>query len=77
MDIKFKFIGTMRLQVGGKSELVLDVPENSTMEEALSTLGVNDTAIFKFTVVNDEKVSLDYVLQPGDEVKVFPRSFGG
>jgi sulfur carrier protein ThiS len=79
MEIKFKFIGPLKFEVGGKSLLTHDVPEGSTVEGALKTLGIDcaNTASFNFAVVNGEKVEPDHVLNPEDEVKVFPRSFGG
>jgi molybdopterin converting factor small subunit len=79
MEIKFKFIGTIKFAVGGKSELTLDLPENCTVEEALRTLGVDckESTQFHFAVVDGEKVEPEYALKPGDYVKVFSRSFGG
>jgi hypothetical protein len=79
MEMRFKFIGQMKFEVGGKSELTLDVSEGCTLEEALGTLGVDcKKAAFNFAVVNGEKVDTEYVLRATDDVvKVFPRSFGG
>jgi molybdopterin converting factor small subunit len=79
MEIKFKFIGPLKFEVGGKSLLTCDVPDGSTVEKALLELGIDckNTASFNFAVVNGEKVEPDYTLSPDDEVKVFPRSFGG
>jgi molybdopterin converting factor small subunit len=79
MEIKFKFIGPLKFEVGGKSLLTRDIPEGSTVEEALLELGIDckNTASFNFAVVNGEKVEPAHILKPEDEVKVFPRSFGG
>jgi sulfur carrier protein ThiS len=69
----------MKFEVGGKSELTLDVPEGCTVEEALQTLGMDckNTASFNFAAVNGEKVEPEHVLRQEDNVKIFPRSFGG
>ncbi|MDR1292553.1 MAG: MoaD/ThiS family protein [Clostridiales Family XIII bacterium] len=79
MEIKFKFIGPLKFEVGGRSIFSRDVPEGSTVEDALRVAGMDckNTASFNFAVVNGEKVEPDHVLSPDDEVKVFPRSFGG
>jgi sulfur carrier protein ThiS len=79
MEIKFKFIGSMKFQVGGKNERILDIPEGCTVEDALLSIGVDhkNTAAFGFAVVNGEKVDAKRALQRGDEVKIFSRSFGG
>ncbi|MDR0357686.1 MAG: hypothetical protein LBH63_04895 [Clostridiales Family XIII bacterium] len=79
MEIAFKFIGMTKSLVDGKAELTLDVPENCTVEESLGILGIDcrTTKQFHFAAVNDKKSELERILQPGDSVKVFPRSFGG
>jgi molybdopterin converting factor small subunit len=79
MEIKFKFIGPLKFKVGGRSLLTRDVSEGSTVEDALRELGIDckNEASFNFAVVNGEKVEPEHVLNPEDEVKVFPRSFGG
>jgi molybdopterin converting factor small subunit len=81
MEIKFKLIGTMKFiaDVGGKSEAAREIADGGTVEDALRAIGMNDEngSKFKFTTVNGKKVGQDYALSPGDEIKVFPRSFGG
>ncbi|MDR1028576.1 MAG: hypothetical protein LBL63_04075 [Clostridiales Family XIII bacterium] len=79
MEIKFKFIGMMKALVEGKSELTLDLTEHCTVADALLTLGIDykTTKQFNFAVVNGKKEDPQYVLQPTDDVKIFPRSFGG
>ncbi|MDR1495949.1 MAG: MoaD/ThiS family protein [Clostridiales Family XIII bacterium] len=81
MEVNFKLIGTMKFiaTVDGKSEVTREIPDGGTVEDALRAIGIDrqKTAQFQFAAVNGKKVELDYVLQPGDTVKVFPRSFGG
>jgi molybdopterin converting factor small subunit len=81
MEINFKLIGTMKFiaDVGGKSEAAREVVDGGTVEDALRAIGMNDdnASKFRFTTVNGKKVEPEYVLSPGDEIKVFPRSFGG
>jgi hypothetical protein len=80
MKITFVFIGGMKFAVGGgKNQLVLDVPENATVADALKQVGVDcaEKTLFSFATVSGAKVDPAYVLKPGDTMKLFPRSFGG
>jgi molybdopterin converting factor small subunit len=81
MEINFKLIGTMKFiaDVDGKGEVTREVEDGATIREALRVIGIehDKTPQFQFAAVNGKKVDPDYVLSPNDEVKVFPRSFGG
>jgi molybdopterin converting factor small subunit len=81
MEVSFKLIGTMKFiaLVDGKSEATREVEDGATIAEALRAIGIehDKTSQFQFATVNSKKVGPEYVLSPGDEIKVFPRSFGG
>jgi molybdopterin converting factor small subunit len=81
MEIKYKLIGTMKFiaDAGGKSEVAREVADGAPIGEALRAISIehDKTPQFQFATVNGKKTGADHVLSPGDEVKVFPRSFGG
>jgi molybdopterin converting factor small subunit len=80
MEVYFKFIGNMRLKAGGKSEHTVALPEGCTLGEAFRTFDIDyeNSSALNFAVVNGKKTEdAGYVLKDGDEVKAFPRSFGG
>ena len=54
----------------------LNLPEGSTVSTLVSQLALPEEVV-KLTVVNGRLRELDYHLQPGDEVGIFPPIAGG
>ena len=54
----------------------LDLPEGSTLSTLVGQLALPEQEV-KLTVVNGRLRELDYRLQPGDEVGIFPPIAGG
>jgi molybdopterin converting factor small subunit len=54
----------------------LDLPEGGTLSTLVSQLALPENEV-KLTVVNGRLRDLDYRLQPGDEVGIFPPIAGG
>jgi len=75
--ITIRLYATLRAHVpNGKKVLELDVPEGSTVTDLVARLGIPAQVVRKVFVggVAREK---SYVLQPGDEVGMFPPIAGG
>jgi molybdopterin converting factor small subunit len=58
------------------SRLELDLPEDSTLVDLVTHLALPKEQV-KVTFVNAKARDLDYHLQPGDEVGIFPPVGGG
>jgi molybdopterin converting factor small subunit len=54
----------------------LDLPEGGTLSTLIGQLALPENDV-KLTVVNGRLRELDYRLQPGDEVGIFPPIAGG
>jgi len=73
---KVKFFGSLREAAGTNEFQSWDLPEGSTLRLLLENRGIPQ-ALVGFTTVNDRVVKLDYPLQNGDQVKIFPLIIGG
>lgn len=79
MKVKFEFTGMMKQVIGWKKELEFEVPEGTSILEALRQLDETGDANKRagFAILGDKKVELSYILQDGDFLRIFPKAFGG
>lgn len=79
MTVKLELNGMIKKIAGWKKELILDLPDNSTISDALLKVDENGDAkkMTAFATLNNKKVDITTVLNDGDVVKVFPKAFGG
>lgn len=79
MYVRVKLFATLRRYAGeipaGKP-LELELSEGTTLQELVDRLGLPPEET-KVTFVNGRSQDLDFVLQPGDEVGIFPPIGGG
>ena len=81
MQITVHLFATLRQQAGWK-ENTIDVPTGATVGDLLRHLEQNFATLHLvgrslYAAVNQEYAQLDQVLQPGDEVALFPPVSGG
>lgn len=79
MKITISLRGNLTKYFGGEKERLVEVSENCTAEEALKSVGIDWTKItnFGFVAVNSQRVMIYDRLKDGDELKAYPRIFGG
>lgn len=78
MKVTIVMKGTLR-KAFGEEERVVEVPEGSTVDEALQAIGVNYKEIknFGFVSVNNMRVMIDDPVKDGDYIKAFSKVYGG
>ena len=81
MQIKVKFFAILRERVG-KSELLQEIPEGSTIKDLWRELQNEYRALSPIDIkllyaVNSDYVDANYVLRDGDEVVFVPPVSGG
>jgi sulfur carrier protein ThiS len=74
MSATFRLSGSLRDEVGGKTEFQVDA--GRTVRETLVTLGIVPEVI-ALVVVNEEQQSKDYLIQEGDVIRVLAVIGGG
>ena len=80
MKVTLHFVGMIQKVVDWKKKIELDLPENTTLEDALKEVGIDwkKTKEFGFVLIDKKKISdKDFLLTHDSIVKVFPKSFGG
>ena len=79
MKITITLRGSLLKYFDGQKEKVVEVPDNCTCEEALSTVGINwrEVKSFGFVAINSQRVMIFDHLKEGDELKAYPRISGG
>jgi molybdopterin converting factor small subunit len=82
MNLTVKLYGTLRRHRPETAEgaphhpFSLSLPENSTINDLVSLLKINDGAV-NAAAVNGDSVSNETSLQDGDSVSLFPPTAGG
>jgi len=81
MNIRVKLFATVR-DKAARGEVVLDLPEEATVADAIEKLSADIPAIVKYLpacafALNLEYTSLDEQLKDGDELAVIPPVSGG
>lgn len=71
-----KFFGFLKEYAMAEEPLQIIFSDKKTVRQIL-TEGHVPEEIVGFTTVNDQVVSRDYLLQDGDQVKIFPLIIGG
>jgi molybdopterin converting factor small subunit len=74
MTVKVKLFATLRSF--GPEEQVMEIPENSTIQDLIERLKLPEK-IPLLKVVNGEHRNLTHPLKEGDEVALFPPIAGG
>ncbi|MGN0703832.1 MAG: MoaD/ThiS family protein [Lentihominibacter sp.] len=79
MKVTIALKGTLRKLFDCYEDIVVEVPDNCTCDEALQAAGVNykETRNFGFVSVNNKRVMIDSRLNDGDYLKAFSRVSGG
>jgi molybdopterin converting factor small subunit len=79
IKISFFFVGALRKLNGWKNSRPAEFDEGISLNQAIEELDIKDlTKVLSFKTVNGKKFTSDDVtLNDGDNVKLFPRSFGG
>ena len=73
MKVKIKLFASLRKF--GPDEQVVELPENSTIEDAVTSLNIPKIALLR--IVNGEHRPATYTLKDGDELALFPPIAGG
>jgi molybdopterin synthase sulfur carrier subunit len=79
MRVRVKMFATLGRSVGGKApgdRFPVEIPEGSTIADLIQRLDLPQGEV-KVTFVNARIRPLDWMLQPGDEVGIFPPIGGG
>ena len=79
MRVRARLFATLRAylpEAAADHALEVDLPEGATMADLLDRLGLPEQEV-KVTFVNGRIRSGDWILQPDDEVGVFPPIGGG
>ncbi|GIV72826.1 MULTISPECIES: molybdopterin converting factor subunit 1 [Caldilinea] len=81
MQIQVRLFATLR-QLAGWSQQTIEVPEGTTLEQALAIIDERFPALTIskrtfYAAVNQEYAKGDQVLHAGDEVAIFPPVSGG
>jgi len=74
MRVKIKLFATLRNY--GPEEQETELPENATLEDALTLLNLPEK-IPVLKIVNGEHRNLKHLLKEGDEIALFPPIAGG
>jgi molybdopterin converting factor small subunit len=69
-------LGQLAHRTGAGSRLEMGLPEGSTLEDLITDLELPRGQV-KVIFVNAKARDLDYRLQPGDEIGIFPPIGGG
>lgn len=79
MKITITLRGTLKKYLNGEKERTVEVPEGSTCDEALQTIGINYKEIpsFGFVAINSMRVMIYDRLKEGDELKAYSKISGG
>lgn len=79
MKVTISLRGHLIKQFGGEQERVVEIPENTTAEEALQAIGVDwrTARNFGFVAINSHKVLITAQLKDGDQLKAYPKISGG
>lgn len=73
MKVKIKLFASLRQF--GPEEQVVDLPENATVDDVVTSLNLPKMALLK--IVNGEHRPSHYHLKDGDELALFPPIAGG
>ncbi len=73
MNIKIKLFASLRKF--GPDEQVVELPENTTVDDAVHFLNLPQMALLK--IVNGEHRPANHPLKDGDELALFPPIAGG
>ncbi len=74
MKVKIKLFASLRKF--GPDEQVVDLPENSTIDDAINSLNLPEK-IALLRIVNGEHRPAKHILHDGDELALFPPIAGG
>jgi molybdopterin converting factor small subunit len=76
MKIEVKFFGGLDRIAGTSKHEVVEIAGGLTIKELIYKFRITEkhTAFF---IVNGEPRTLDYILQEGDKIKIFPLIVGG
>jgi hypothetical protein len=79
LKIKILLRGSLVKFFNGEKERTADVPDGCSAEEALRTVGIDWKEIknFGFVAVNSKRVMIYDKLNEGDELKAYPKIYGG
>jgi molybdopterin converting factor small subunit len=69
-------LGQFARRTGAGSRFEIDLPEGSTLDDLITRLDLPREQV-KVIFVNAKARDLDYRLQPGDELGIFPPIGGG
>jgi molybdopterin converting factor small subunit len=73
MKVKIKLFASLRKF--GPDEQVIELPDNATIDDALTSLNIPRTSLLR--IVNGEHRPATYQLKDGDELAFFPPIAGG
>ncbi len=73
MKVKIKLFASLRKF--GPDEQVIELPENATIDDAVNSLNIPQTALLR--IVNGEHRPLNHTLKDGDDLALFPPIAGG
>ena len=79
MKIKILPKGTLTKYFNGEKEIIVEVPEGASAEDALLAVGMDWKKIdnFGFVAINSKRVMIYDTLKDGDELKAFSKISGG
>lgn len=79
MKITITLRGTLKKYLSGQKELVVEVPDGCTCDEALQSIGIHYKEIpsFGFVAINSMRVMIYDRLNEGDELKAYSKISGG
>ena len=76
MKIQLIFHGSLRKYNHNKSETVLEISQDTKVEEIILQMNMPHD-VLAFSAVNGSRVPSNHVLQEGDELTFFPIGRGG
>jgi molybdopterin synthase sulfur carrier subunit len=79
IKVEVRLFATLRRycpEADAKNGLVLEIPEGTSLNDLLSRLKVPIQEA-RILFVNNRKQTIDYVLEHGDKVGIFPQVAGG
>jgi len=75
MQIKVKLFASLRKQVGQK-ELEMNISDQEKVRDIVKTLNLSENGNY-ITMINGIHCKLDYTLNDGDVLSIFPMIAGG
>lgn len=76
MKVHLEFSGWFKRYTNGRTRLEIDISPGTTAIQVITSSGIPEAEVGLITVT-DVKVAHDYLLNNGDEIRVYPTIIGG